>query len=142
MLLLSQNPSLPPFVGFWSHLFRVAAFGSLPTFCRGLLQALGHAGPVRSPTYTIIESYQLAAHRVHHLDLYRLADAEELEYIGGRDLFSEPAVTLIEWPERGQGWLPTADIAIRIEIQGQDRLFSATASTAMGQALLEQVQKL
>ena len=110
------------------------------TFCRGLLQALGHAGPVRSPTYTIIESYDLAAHRVHHLDLYRLAEADELEYIGGRDLFSEASIMLVEWPERGQGWLPTADIAIRIDCHGQERFFSAAALTPAGRVLLARIQ--
>ena len=112
------------------------------TFCRGLLQALGHCGAVRSPTYTIVESYRMSGRLVHHLDLYRLANAEELENIGGRDLFSDQALCLVEWPERGQGWLPSADIEIRIACQGQGRELSAGALSAAGRAVLDRLQPL
>jgi tRNA threonylcarbamoyladenosine biosynthesis protein TsaE len=99
------------------------------TLVRGLLRALGHAGPVRSPTYTLIETYETEGIRVHHLDLYRLADPEELEYLGIRDLFDDQSLVLVEWPERGRGLLPEPDLSIRIEVRGGGRLLRFEPST-------------
>lgn len=85
------------------------------TLVRGLLRELGHQGSVRSPTYTLIESYEAGGQVVHHLDLYRLGDPEELEFLGLRDLLDGAALLLVEWPERGVGMLPQADLVIDIE---------------------------
>ena len=85
------------------------------TLARGILRGLGYQGPARSPTYTLIEPYEIGPRRVHHLDLYRLAAPEELDYLGLRDLLAEPAIWLVEWPERAAGLLPAADLDIRIE---------------------------
>lgn len=94
------------------------------TFVRGFLRARGYTGPVRSPTYTLVETYPLTAGPVHHLDLYRLADPEELEYLGVRDLATGDAIWLIEWPERGRGFLPPFDrhIVIDCESDGSRRI--------------------
>jgi tRNA threonylcarbamoyladenosine biosynthesis protein TsaE len=81
---------------------------------RACLRGLGHGGAVRSPTYTLVETYPLAGCTVHHLDLYRLGDPEELELIGVRDLATADAVWLIEWPDRGGDRLPEADWALEI----------------------------
>jgi len=84
------------------------------TLVRGLLRALGHQGPVRSPTYTLIEPYEDLAPPTHHLDLYRLGDPEELDYLGLRDLLGGDRLLLIEWPERGAGVLPPPDLELRL----------------------------
>lgn len=80
------------------------------TLVRGFLRELGYQGHVRSPTFTLLESYQLDGHLIHHFDLYRLVNAEEFANIGGRDYFTSDSTCLIEWPECGNGFLPTADL--------------------------------
>ncbi len=85
------------------------------TLVGGMLNALGVAGPVRSPTYTLVEPYEIAGRQLYHLDLYRLADPSEVEGLGVRDLLGPEAVLLIEWPSRGEGWLPLADLKVEIE---------------------------
>lgn len=107
------------------------------TLVRGLLRALGHPGTVRSPTYTLLETYSLAGREIGHFDLYRLTDAEELEHIGARDLFDGAHTCLVEWPEHGAGWLPTADLDVRIEMAGGGRRLSAVGHTPIGDRTLE-----
>ncbi len=89
------------------------------TLVRGVLRRLGYQDVVRSPTYALVESYRLADFTLYHLDLYRLADAEELEYMGMRDFLAQGAVCLIEWPERGEGFLPGPDLRLTIAYADQ-----------------------
>lgn len=84
------------------------------TLVRGLLHGLGHWGSVRSPTYTLIEHYEVGGQSIHHLDLYRVGDPEELEYLGLRDLLDGTGLLLVEWPERGAAGLPEPDLEIGI----------------------------
>ena len=85
------------------------------TLVRGLLRAMGHSGSVKSPSYGLVESYDLAGLNVHHLDLYRLGDAEEIEYLGVADLMDGNSLLLVEWAEKGRGYLPPATLFIHIE---------------------------
>ncbi|GAB4177315.1 MAG: tRNA (adenosine(37)-N6)-threonylcarbamoyltransferase complex ATPase subunit type 1 TsaE [Wenzhouxiangellaceae bacterium] len=91
------------------------------TLVRGLLRGLGFDGRVKSPSYGLVESYELPEFELHHLDLYRLADPGELEYLGVEDLIGPASVVLVEWPERAGGRLPPADRSIRIEFDGTAR---------------------
>ncbi|MEM1091025.1 MAG: tRNA (adenosine(37)-N6)-threonylcarbamoyltransferase complex ATPase subunit type 1 TsaE [Pseudomonadota bacterium] len=88
------------------------------TLARAVLRAGGVGGPVKSPTYTLIEPYELTGRRCYHLDLYRLADAQELEFLGLEDWLAERAILLVEWPERGLGVLPEPDLSILLERTG------------------------
>ncbi len=85
------------------------------TFVRGLLRALGHTGAVRSPTYTLVEPYEVGGQRVLHLDLYRLAGAADLTTLGLRDELDDATLLLVEWPERADGALPAPALALIFE---------------------------
>lgn len=106
------------------------------TWARGFLHARGHAGAVKSPTYTLVESYPLVDGTVHHFDLYRLSDPEELEYMGVRDYFADGMLCLVEWPERGAGILEGADIALTLAYFDQGREVTAQATSEKGREIL------
>lgn len=106
------------------------------TLSRGVIQGLGHRGAVKSPTYTLVEPYDLAGRVVYHFDLYRLHDPEELELLGIRDYCQQGHILLIEWPERGQPLLPKADIHVTITVVPHGRTVHLRALTTHGQAAL------
>ena len=110
------------------------------TLARGFLQALGHTGRVRSPTYTLIEPYPFDFGMVYHIDLYRLSDARELEDLGLRDLLEEQALLLVEWPERGRGVLPEPDLLVTIEHRGEGRRVTLEPASAAGERLMSPLQ--
>ncbi|MEZ5507443.1 MAG: tRNA (adenosine(37)-N6)-threonylcarbamoyltransferase complex ATPase subunit type 1 TsaE [Gammaproteobacteria bacterium] len=109
------------------------------TLARGLIQALGHSGAVKSPTYTIVEPYELACGPVFHFDLYRLADPEELELMGIRDYFAPGAICIVEWPDRGGDLIPPPDLRLRLEKTGNSRRAHLQAHTPAGRQMLQKI---
>ncbi len=107
------------------------------TFARALLQALGVGERVKSPTYSLIESYPLAGNSAHHLDLYRLADPEEVEWLGLPDLADPDALILIEWPERGGERIPPADLRIELSHAAAQRNLRALSLSRRGEEALQ-----
>ena len=112
------------------------------TLCRGLLRALGHEGAVKSPTFTLVEPYDLGdGVEVFHFDLYRLADPGELDYVGVDDYFTGQRLCLIEWPEKAAGFLPAHDLEIEIDVSGETRNISITATSEHGEQVCRQLQE-
>jgi tRNA threonylcarbamoyladenosine biosynthesis protein TsaE len=135
------------------------------TLVRGFLRALGHAGAVKSPTFTVVEPYTLEndliynynelegeakveytnisqnsiTQKIYHFDLYRLNDPEELEYLGIRDYLDGRAIALIEWSEKGYGVLPIADLMIKITHQPQGRKVELLSQSDRGAAIVSKL---
>lgn len=91
------------------------------TLVRGLLRGLGHEGSVKSPTYTLLEPYELPSCMVYHFDFYRILDPQELDFIGIDELLEQAALKLIEWPERAEARLPAADLDVYLGVEGEGR---------------------
>ena len=105
------------------------------TLSRGILRGFGHEGAVKSPTYTLVEPYEMAHQSVYHFDLYRLGDPEELDFLGVREYFGTHALCIVEWPVRGQGFLPAADITVRISYQPDSRRLVVEPHSEHGQTI-------
>ncbi len=110
------------------------------TFCRGVLKAFGHSGAVKSPTYTLVEPYERGQNRLYHFDLYRLGDPEELEFMGVRDYFSEQSIALVEWPSKGEGYIPKADLVVNLIVSGEGRKLTVESFSERGGIALSSLQ--
>jgi tRNA threonylcarbamoyladenosine biosynthesis protein TsaE len=106
------------------------------TLTRGFVQGMGHVGHVKSPTYTLVEPYDLQDWQVYHFDLYRLSDPEELEYMGIRDYFSHNCCCFIEWPEKGEGMIKEPDLRIDLAYSEEQRTINVQAKTALGEQIV------
>lgn len=107
------------------------------TLSRGLLRGLGHTGSVKSPTYTIVEPYELTPSPVYHFDLYRLGDPSELEYLGLRDYLTQGAVLIFEWPERGGMHMPPADLTVHLTPTDTGRQAVIEGLSAFGRTCIQ-----
>lgn len=110
------------------------------TLARGFLRGLGHEGRVKSPTFTLLEPYELTAVNCYHFDLYRLADPEELLFLGIEDLLQPDAVLLVEWPERGAGVLPRPDLSIEILHAETERRLTLRSESEKGLTIINNLQ--
>ncbi len=112
------------------------------TLTRGFVQGLGHQGKVKSPTYTLVEPYELAQWQVFHFDLYRLGDPEELEFMGIRDYFSDTSHCLIEWPDKGLGVLPEPDVRVELKYVGEQREVEVFPCSTLGQKIISKLESI
>ncbi|MFO6423720.1 tRNA (adenosine(37)-N6)-threonylcarbamoyltransferase complex ATPase subunit type 1 TsaE [Motilimonas sp. KMU-193] len=112
------------------------------TLTRGFVQGLGHKGKVKSPTYTLVEPYELAQWQVFHFDLYRLGDPEELEFMGIRDYFSDTSHCLIEWPDKGLGVLPEPDVRVELRYAGEQREVDVIPCSAVGNKIISKLESI
>lgn len=106
------------------------------TFARGFLRGYGHAGRVPSPTYTLVEPYEFSERTIWHLDLYRLSNGAELEYLGITEMGDGRSILLVEWPEHGAGFLPDKDLNLELQVNSQGRAARMTGCSAVGEQLL------
>jgi tRNA threonylcarbamoyladenosine biosynthesis protein TsaE len=121
--LASVGSSLAKYLNFGDIVFLEGELGvGKTTISRGILRGFGYEGVVVSPTYTLLELYELASHRVAHLDLYRITTAKDLEGIGFRDYLDGQTICLIEWPENGVGILPAPTLRIILEYAESGRI--------------------
>ena len=109
---------------------------------RAVLRALGHQGPVRSPTYTLVESYVISRLHLYHFDFYRFQTSSEWFDAGFEELFDSGAICLVEWPEKAEGLLPAADVALRLIHAGPGRDVLISANTQAGARCLTELESL
>lgn len=94
------------------------------TLVSAILKAAGYQGLVKSPTYTLVEEYDIKTQKIFHFDLYRIADPEELEIMGIRDYMAQRAICFVEWAELGENFLPKADLILKLDVQSQGRILT------------------
>jgi tRNA threonylcarbamoyladenosine biosynthesis protein TsaE len=127
--------ALPDELDGWTLLLRGELGSGKSTFARALIKAAGHQGPVPSPTYTLVEPYAVGRTTIYHVDLYRIADEEELRYLGWDEL--EHGFRLVEWPERAPGLLAAADVSLVLLYDGDGRVAQLSGMSDRGRRLVE-----
>ena len=114
------------------------------TLVRALLRALGHAGPVKSPTYTLVELYNVSSLYLYHFDFYRFNDPEEFDDAGLGEYFRDDSVCFVEWPEKAAGHVPPADLVLRFRFAGTlpdaGRILDVQAASPAGRLCLSALQ--
>ncbi len=128
---LPDNPS------GWTVLLEGELGAGKSTLARALIRSMGHEGPVPSPTYTLVEPYDLSRCSVYHVDLYRIAGEEELRYLGWNEL--DEGLRLVEWPDRAPSLSAEADLRIKLDYAGNGRCATLTALSQRSEALIEQL---
>jgi tRNA threonylcarbamoyladenosine biosynthesis protein TsaE len=121
----------------WTVLLKGELGAGKSTFARAFIKAAGHQGAVPSPTYTLVEPYDLPAGHIYHIDLYRVSDEAELRYLGWNEL--DDGFRLVEWPERAPGLADEADLLLELKYAGDSRLASLDALSARGAALIQKI---
>ncbi len=129
---------LPADTAGWTVLLSGELGAGKSTFARALIRALGHSGPVPSPTYTLVEPYSVPRGQVYHVDLYRVSGEEELRYLGWGEL--DDGFRLVEWPERAPGLAAHADIEVRLAYEGTGRDAEIIGLSQRGAALVAQLE--
>jgi len=125
---------LPQDVAGWTVLLEGDLGAGKSTFARALIAAMGHTGTIPSPTYTLVEPYQLPGRNVYHVDLYRVADEEELRYLGWNEL--EDGLRLVEWPDRAPGLAAAADLRVRLDYVGLARDAEISGLSSRGRTVV------
>ncbi len=128
---------LPADTAGWTLLLEGELGAGKSTFARALIRSFGHEGAVPSPTYTLVEPYDLTGRIVYHVDLYRVAEEEELRYLGWTDL--EDGLRLVEWPDRAPGLAANADLRLRLDYAGAGRTARLDGLSVRGRALVEKL---
>jgi len=137
MLGRAMSRALPADVAGWTILLQGELGSGKSTLARAMLRECGHSGAVPSPTYTLIEPYKFSEKSIYHIDLYRIADQEELDYLGWSDL--EDGLRLIEWPERVSGLKAQADVLVALAYDGAGRAATLTPLSDRGAAFVAQL---
>ena len=127
--------ALPADTAGWTLLLEGELGAGKSTFARALISFMGHTGPIPSPTYTLVEPYQLPGRIVYHIDLYRVSDEEELCYLGWTEL--DDGFRMVEWPDRAAGLAALADFELVLVYEGDGRRAELTGLSDRGDALLE-----
>ena len=111
------------------------------TFARAYIHSLGFRGYVKSPSYGLLETYEVEGQKVLHLDLYRIEDPEELEYLAIRDLYGPDTVLMVEWPDRGHGFLPEPDLVLEFGETDESRFIRCLPFSIQGSSLAKKVNQ-
>ena len=112
------------------------------TLCRGVLRDFNYLGAVKSPTYTLVEPYQIDLGHINHFDFFRIEHPCELDYIGLEEYFSVDTLSLIEWPERGRGVLPRNDLTISVDFQNEERVIKMKSNSNLGEKIYSKVRRI
>jgi tRNA threonylcarbamoyladenosine biosynthesis protein TsaE len=138
-LIAAATNALP---GGWLVTLEGGLGAGKTTLARGFLRALGYAGRVPSPTYTLVEPYEVQGRRILHVDLYRLSDPAELDYLGFRDSLDRNVTALVEWPDRAGGVLASPDVRVSLTIAGDGRDAQVAAGSPRGRKLVEYLREV